>query len=613
MRYLILLISFSLFFPVLAQKSRSEYLSYTSYIQSEREDRITRIDSVVLQINERMGEHDSEIGIVYSKGDKVDIGYAWIEDMNGNIIRKLKKNEITDRSYISDITLYQDDFIKTFHLKHNIYPYKVVYSIKFTSKYPQIIDVDDTQRQIPLRSRKIIVETPADKKIKYKQCNIDLPQIDSVGNKIVYTWQYSYEPEKKQAWSPTNRKTAPLLKVVPIDFTYGKKGSYRDWISYGDWVCNLNEGRDELTEEEKVRITRLLDGIVYEKEKVKVLYHYLQDNTRYINISIKTGGFQTYPASYVCMNKYGDCKALTNYMQAMLKFVGIKSFYTLINAGDERADIDVGFPSQEFNHVILTVPLEKDTVYIECTSKNLPFGYLGTFIQGRKALLIERGKSRFTTTSLLNCKNVLCRDKYEIKISTDNAADVILQATERGENFERSNSLINTTNKSFVDKFINNYILSGSFDLQEYKFSKPHRDSDSLTMDIRFRVHDIYKEYGNNILLKSFPIINLPRFESPEDRTQDIQIDYPICQIASFVYIFDTNKTIDKVPDNLEFRSVWGDVYSVEYIKDGNKLYIEKKINISARIISKDEYADFYYFMNKVVANESKNIYTEIL
>lgn len=106
MRYLILLISFSLFFPVLAQKSRSEYLSYTSYIQSEREDRITRIDSVVLQINERMGEHDSEIGIVYSKGDKVDIGYAWIEDMNGNIIRKLKKNEITDRSYISDITLY---------------------------------------------------------------------------------------------------------------------------------------------------------------------------------------------------------------------------------------------------------------------------------------------------------------------------------------------------------------------------------------------------------------------------------------------------------------------------------------------------------------------------
>ena len=52
-------------------------------------------------------------------------------------------------------------------------------------------------------------------------------------------------------------------------------------------------------EKETSKINSLIKGIDDEKQKIRVLYHYLQDETRYINISLETGGLKPRRASYV--------------------------------------------------------------------------------------------------------------------------------------------------------------------------------------------------------------------------------------------------------------------------------------------------------------------------
>lgn len=324
-------------------------------------------------------------------------------------------------------------------------------------------------------------------------------------------------------------------------------------------------------------------------------------------MSINIGGFQTYPASYVCINRYGDCKALTNYMQSMLKYIGIKSYYTLIYAGDRIIDTDLDFPSQVFNHVILTVPLANDTIYLECTSKNIPLGYMRTFTQGRKALLVDQDKSRFIDIPSLKPDDVLCSRSFLIDMNT---SEVKLTATERGDNYERSLYLVSDVSKNTVDKYIRNNILSGSFDLHDFKFRKENLDSAKIEMDLECKMHNLYKEYGNNIVISPFSI-DIPSYESPDKRKTDVQLDYPEYYQDEIIYQFSNDKKIKK-PENISVESKYGE-YSITYQVDENKLVVKKMILIYQGRYNQEEYKDFYDFITSVKNNEIKKLYLETI
>ena len=87
-----------------------------------------------------------------------------------------------------------------------------------------------------------------------------------------------------------------------------------------------------------------------------------------------SGGWQTFDAKYVEKNKFGDCKALSNFMKSMLKVVGIEGQLVVVSAGDDDFfDPDPTFCLPRFNHMILHIPSEN--MWLECTSDGNPTGY----------------------------------------------------------------------------------------------------------------------------------------------------------------------------------------------------------------------------------------------
>ena len=83
-----------------------------------------------IQIDDLDSDWISDIEISYDLNDEIELLEAAIYDLNGERIRKLKKDEIVTRSSISGSSMYEDDMEMTFKLKWNEYPYRIRYSYK---------------------------------------------------------------------------------------------------------------------------------------------------------------------------------------------------------------------------------------------------------------------------------------------------------------------------------------------------------------------------------------------------------------------------------------------------------------------------------------------------
>ena len=162
------------------------------------------------------------------------------------------------------------------------------------------------------------------------------------------------------------------------------------WEDFSNWIWQLNQGRDVLSLTTTAKVQEMVKDLPDDRAKVKRLYAYLQERTRYFNVALGIGGLQPVDANVVDEVGYGDCKGLSNYMKALLKAAGIKSYYALVNSGGDFPQLIQDFPSHQFDHAILCVPMEKDTIWLECTSQTIPFGVFRRFYQRPHGVVNQR-------------------------------------------------------------------------------------------------------------------------------------------------------------------------------------------------------------------------------
>ncbi|MBW3544025.1 MAG: DUF3857 domain-containing transglutaminase family protein, partial [Bacteroidetes bacterium] len=385
----------------------NELIDYQTIIKFEK-GKLIEESTFLIQINNKHADWISDVEIPYS-GETLDILEASIQDTNGNTLRTLKKKEISTRNAFSSIAFFQDSYVKEFKLKWNQYPYRIKYRYRrvteeflyVTKWYPVL------HTQTPTRMASLSVQLPLDFAVNTDYSSAFTYYADSTDHSKTMGWEIkALSPVTEEAFSPNLYERVPAVTLVPKVFTYGLSGSFASWADYGSWQFKMNEGLDKLPLTEQMAINQLIAGVTDKREIVKILYHHLQDHTRYINVSIDIGGLKPYPAVYVCANKYGDCKALTMYMKALLKHAGIEAYYTKVYADENPVRVNPQLPSQQFNHVILCVPLDGDTLWLENTSNYLPYNYLGTFTQNRPALLVGK-ESRLIKTPALRLEDVL--------------------------------------------------------------------------------------------------------------------------------------------------------------------------------------------------------------
>ncbi len=341
----------------------------------------------------RGGEGKARLVVHYDKSTAIKRITGRVFDADGFQIGKFTQRDFTDESAVSSFSLYEDSRVKHFLPAVTHYPYTVEYEYELDMKQNLIIPAwrPDAYPDIAVQHSRYTFVCGADDKVRIKAINYaGEPIVDDLDGRKALIWEVSDLPARRQEpYSPDPDTYRTWVRIAPIDFIYYKhRGQYSDWTELGSWVHNALLA-DGLTLPEKTvqEVRQLVADKVSDKEKARTLYSYLQRKTRYVSVQIGIGGFKPTAASEVDRLGYGDCKGLVNYMQALLNAVGIPSYYCVVQAGSVRRDMQPDFAGMEQgNHVILCLPFENDTTFLECTSQRTPFGFLGSFTDDRTVL-----------------------------------------------------------------------------------------------------------------------------------------------------------------------------------------------------------------------------------
>lgn len=393
---------------------------------------VIRQHETILRINQP-GEAELEEWVVVTILNKAGVSQAsWSEyedefvkikslkgnlyDAEGHLIRESDKKDVRDYGSFSDYEYLGGTSAKVLEMESAQFPFTVEFRVRKIIKgffrIPDFI-IQNLGQSVMQSSYRLVV--PSSYVFNWKGIHTEVqPDTKESGGEKVCLWNFPQVlAVPNEPFNSYFRGEYAKIIVAPRQVLIdGHSGNFDDWKHIGQFFYDLNRERDILSPEMQQTIRNLVAGKATTRDKVDVLYRYLQHNHRYVSIQIGIGGWQTLDAAFVEKKKYGDCKALSNYMHAMLKTAGIESYMVDIYAGSSgRPDWYDDVPIPYANHVILYLPGED--MWLECTSNNAPTGYLGDFTAGRPALLLtpqggklvhtpEQTASDNTQTSLID-------------------------------------------------------------------------------------------------------------------------------------------------------------------------------------------------------------------
>lgn len=413
-----------------------------------------------------------------------------VYDASGAVKRKLSKNELQASQYSESMA---DDYTQySLEVSYPIYPYTVVYEYETVYSNGYIA--------IPVYSPAYVVGaslerssytmiTPNGYDYKYKSVNCDIApecRTTASGGKSA-TWRMDGVPARKSdRYMPDYYALTPRVYFAPAEFVYYKfRGSAASWEDYGHWQWNLMEGRDVLPEGLAKEVHELTDTIATKRGKIKALYDYLGRTTRYVSIQLGIGGLQPMTAAEVYKNKFGDCKALSNYMKAMLKECGIESNYVEIHTRNRHIFRDLVSPTQT-NHAILKVPDEDGDLWLECTNTDVPMGFPHSSIAGHDAVVYADGTAHIETVPVCRDEDNTIVSEATISFGANDSTYVKINEVFGGMCSDRFNGIGKMKKKDLVS-LVRNRVNISLATVDKVGVTEPkseHLPSLSLTYDI---------------------------------------------------------------------------------------------------------------------------------
>lgn len=564
----------------------------------------------------KLGNSHVHASVGYSNDRKVKNIQAIVYDALGNQIDKFKQKDFRDVSAVDGGTLYSDSRVLYLEYTPVQYPYTLEFYYELTTSdtgsIPSWYFLSGYEVSTEKSEYKITYNS-TDLKPEFKECNLEGVEVGKTEtpNSLIYKAS-NIKAIKEEGMSPSFDKIAPRISIRPVNFTYGGyEGTFNSWNDVGHWMYNnLLRGQGQLSDLAKEKIRNVVSGVNDDLEKAKLVYDYVQKSTRYISVQVGIGGLQPISALEVDKVKYGDCKGLSNYTMALLDAVGVKAYYTHVEAGSYKVDFQDDFSDlAQGNHVILAIPYRDKYYWIDCTSQVHPFGFIGDFTDDRRVLVITPEGGELATTTKYSNQDNLQKTKADYSLNEDGSIEGKINIETFGIQYDQRFHLEGRP-KDYVEKHYKQYWNNiNNLEIKSYQLQN-NRNDVVFTEDVAISASNYGSKSGERIFFRA-NAFNKNGFipDRYRDRKYPLEIQRGFKDEDEFVIQLPTGYAVEAIPNGKHIENEFG-VYQVAYelLEEKKQLVYKRSLLIKEGLFPKEKYDEYRNFRKETASFDNAQI-----
>ena len=198
--------------------------------------------------------------------------------------------------------------------------------------------------------------------------------------------------------------------------------TYKSWDEMARWYWGLVKDQFVADDEVRQRAAEATRGLTDERAKVRAVYDYVVEKTRYVALEFGIQAFKPYSCSQIFARGFGDCKDKATLIVTMLKELGIHATIVIVRTG-LKGDFET-FPASlaPFDHAIAYVP--SLDLYLDGTAEYTGSGELPVMDRGALALQVNEGVPKLVHLPEPPASDSVTSRKLDVLLAADGSAQI---------------------------------------------------------------------------------------------------------------------------------------------------------------------------------------------
>ena len=412
------------------------------------------------------------------------------------------------------------------------------------------------------------------------------PTITRDGAWRIYDWRSTADPVDTEKGTPDWFDEYARISV----------SSMGSWADVAAWALPLYAGKDALPPDLAARVDAIARATPDVAGRITQAIRLVQDDIRYVSLSIADGAYTPRSPAAVMQSGYGDCKDKSQLLAAVLRRLGVEAYVALTDM-DAGPGLQARAPSPNaFDHAIVQIRLGGKSYWVDPTSSHqggrfpnlpgLPYGF---------ALPIAAAQNRLEPVTRIGPAAPMTEvaERYVLSSATQPALELTVSTAYRGTDADAFRGDIAGGSPAQLERRYADYYAELYPGLTVARPLDIRDDRDANLIEVKEAYRLSAAALAKDGLSASFPVrFSESSYKQPEAgvRRTPLLLSYPHHMIQKITLVTPGHKP--PAPSHLDFKGAGFD-YDRSVTRKGETLEIVHILAGTKEVLAAGEVAAF--------------------